>query len=150
MRNFSRLFASLLFVLLASGCGEQSGFFSSNDAIEEQVQYSSTHELQLDIVELTTSIDETGFSPKLKGTLRLENLKRGPWPQAWVALHIDIHLNQQPLAEISRANVIEDHHMDIYFEQELPKFGINKDKITIQVRPVGWMPTYPLVINTPE
>ena len=150
MRNFSRFLFGSLVLCLTAGCSEQAGFFSDIDKQGAQIQYLDGHELQLDIVELSTTIDESGFSPKLKGTIRLENLKRGPWPQAWVALHINIHLDQQPLAEFSRASVIEKHHMDIYFEQELPRFGIKKEKIAVQVRPVGWMPTFPLVINNAE
>ncbi len=150
MRNFRFPICAGFVFALTTGCSEQTGFFSDIDNQDVQIQYHDGHQLQLDIVELSTVIDEGGFSPKLKGTLRLENLKQGPWPHAWVALHIDIHLDQQPLAEISRAAVIENHHMDIYFEQELPRFGIKKDKIAIQVHPVGWMPTFPLIINNAD
>lgn len=152
MRNFKRGLFGVSASLLLIGCGESGYFYSDlelNDSTS-QVHYHDVHQLKLEVLELTTAIDETGFSPKLKGTLRLENTKRGPWPQAWVALHIDILLNNEPLAELTKADVIENHHMDIFFEQELPRFGISKERIRVQVRPIAWMPTYPLVVGSHE
>ncbi len=152
MRNFSlsRVAVVIAATLLLAGCKDAPGYFYDQvklDPTTAHVQYQAEHHLKLDIIELTTVVDESGFSPKLKGTLRLENAKKGPWPQAWVAMHIDILLNNEPLAELTKADVIENHHMDIYFEQELPRFGISSKHLRVQVRPIAWMPTYPLIIS---
>lgn len=149
MPNFKACSLAICSVLLLAGCEKPGYFYNDLELNQEtsQVHYHDVHQLKLEIMELTTVIDESGFSPKLKGTLRLENTKRGPWPQAWVALHIDIMLKNEPLAELTKADVIENHHMDIFFEQELPRFGISKERIRVQVRPIAWMPTYPLVVE---
>jgi len=150
MRNSNPTLSLLACLLVLQGCKESPGYFYDQvqlDPATQHVQYHQEHQLKLDIIELTTTVDESGFSPKLKGIVRLENAKKGPWPQAWVAMHIDILLNNEPLSELTRADVIENHHIEIAFEQELPRFGIATKQLKVQVRPIAWMPTYPLLIS---
>ncbi len=41
---------------------------------------------------------------------------------------------------------MQNHKLNVEFEQHLPKFGITQNDLNIRVSPIAWMPTYPLHI----
>ncbi len=153
MPNFKVLLNGF-FSLLLVGCLDlpKEEFFSSTTLNQKshEVEYQAIHKLNLAISELVKEVDESGFSPKLKSQFKLNNLSGGPWPQAWVAFNIEVHLKGKQLASISKANVLQNHSLVISFEQHLPKFGIGQEDLDIRVTPVAWMPTFPLQIMPNE
>lgn len=148
MVNFKPLL--LLPALLILGCYDDASDFFSDISFDEKknIEYQNIHQLSLSLSKLTKTIDESGFSPVLKCQFHLENTLHGPWPQAWVAFNIGIFVGDQKVTAIKRAGVLQDHYMDIQFQQELPRFGIDIDKVKINITPIAWMPSYPLNIVT--
>ena len=118
--------------------------------ISQKIEYQDIHQLNLSITNLDNQIDESGFSPVLKSRFRLNNKNGGPWPQAWVAFNINISIKGKKVVSIAKADVMQEHSLHIEFEQNLPKFGIKTDDLTIKITPVAWMPTFPLQIQSQE
>lgn len=150
MHNFSKRL--VVFLSCASvGCMDHSQplFFDNNHVNSEsnQISFSDIHQLNLSIGEIENTIDETGFSPKLNTRFQLSSAPSSVWSQAWIALNIDVMLDGKKLASMHKADVIHEHVLMIEFQQILPRFGIQARQIDIQVTPIGWMPTYPLLID---
>ncbi len=149
MPNFNRIgFICIAFTL--SGCLDltQEQFFSTTAINQESqtMEYQDIHKLNLAISMLHKEVDESGFSPKLKSNFELNNLNEGPWAQAWVAFNINIFINDEKIASLTKADVMQNHRLNVEFEQHLPKFGITQNELRIRVSPIAWMPTYPLQI----
>lgn len=149
MRNF-KLLALPILVFLLAGCQEESHFFVSIKEQENRINYSDVHTMNLNVTALNKFVDETGFAPILKCELLLENLKHGPWPQAWVAFDIHIYVKGEKLSTITRAGALENHQLMVVFDQNMPKFGLAESEIAINIEPIAWMPTYPLEIDSNE
>ena len=149
MRNFKLILLSFSMI----GCqddGQPDLFFDNTyvNSDSNQIIFSDIHQLHLSIGQIKNEIDESGFSPKLNIQFTLSNPHSSVWSQAWIALNIDILLNGKKLASITKADVIQDHALNIQFQQLLPSYGIKTQQISIHVSPIGWMPTYPLHINS--
>ena len=149
MRNFKHAWL-LLAPLLLSGCSDNAHFFNSIENNSDGIHYSDTHQMNLHVTTFNKVIDESGFAPVLKCELLIENLKKGPWPQAWVAFNIDIYVKKQKLATLTKAGALESHQLIVFFDQNLPKFGYTLEDLDIDIQPISWMPTYPLSIETHE
>jgi hypothetical protein len=146
MANFKLfLFLPVVFIL---GCSEQVPHFFSDMTLNDtkNFKYQDVHQLSLTLSNLTKKIDETGFSPVLKCAFHLENTKHGPWGQAWVAFNISVLVDNKEVIAINRADVLQNHIIDIEFQHELPKFGVKLKDIKIKIQPIAWMPSYPLNI----
>ena len=153
MHNSNRGFISAavaVMLALCSGCWESppsqdaAPHFFKSTAINQsnnQVEYLPIHQLKLEARAVKTKIDETGFAPKLIGYVELINQSKGPWPQAWIAVNVDLTLKDRKLATITKAGVLQDHQLSINIDQELPKFGIKTKDIRLSVTPIAWMPT---------
>lgn len=158
MRNFNTLSATTVIAMVimsCSGCMEEPQtdskphFFKSTSINQNsnQVEYLPIHQLKLEARNLKTKIDETGFAPKLIGYVELVNQSKGPWPQAWIAVNVELTIKDRKLATITKAGVLQDHQLSINIDQELPKFGLKTKDIRLSVTPIAWMPTYPLSID---
>ena len=134
-----------------SGCSDNTDRFFHVIEPENQtskIEYSDIHRMNLAISEMSKSIDESGFSPSLNATFSLTNSQTGPWPQAWVAFIVNISIKDKLLASMTKSGSLHEHSLKVSVNQLLPKFGIKKDDINIEVNPISWMPTYPLVIQS--
>ncbi len=153
MPNF-KIIIYVFFTIALSACLDlsQEEFFStaSINKKSSQMEYQDIHKLNLAISMLYKEVDESGFSPKLKSHFQLKNQNEGPWAQAWVAFSIDIYLNEERIASIAKANVLQNHRLKVEFEQHLPKFGISQHELQVRISPIAWMPTFPLQIMAPE
>ena len=149
MANFKTLI-SLLGCLFLIGCSDQeeNQFFLDLSADgTQQFHYRNIHDMTLTLSKIQKSIDESGFSPVLKGKFSIENTQRGPFEQAWVAFTVNIIIGDQEIASLQRAGILQEHQMDVQFQHNLPKFGLHPEAIKIRVTPIAWMPSYPLFIN---
>lgn len=141
---------SLLLVLLCiSGCNDDGHFFDTAliNTQSQQIEFKPVHQLNLTIEDMNKNVDESGFSPKFKSHFRLSDTTKGPWPQAWVAFVIELSIKNKRLAQITRAGAMNEHTLQVDIEQTLPSFGINEKDISISVKPIAWMPTFPLNIQ---
>ena len=148
MLNYKYI-ATPLAVLFLNGCDDNTEhFFNSMKLNSEtnQVEYSKLHRMSLNISDMTKSIDESGFSPSLNATFSLTNTQIGAWPQAWVAFTINISIKDKLLGTMTKSDSLHEHSLKVSVNQLLPKFGIKKEDIHIDVSPISWMPTYPLTI----
>ena len=145
MRNYKILFSLTLSLFLVA-CSGEPHFFSSIQNKDNHIEYQGVHQMSLNVTALNKLIDESGFAPILKCELLLENLKQGPWPQAWVAFNINIYVKGQKLA--TKAGALDSHQLMVIFDQNLPKFGLKEEDLSINVDPIAWMPTYPLNISS--
>jgi hypothetical protein len=151
MANFKRLLLILTTALLGCSENDETEFFANIPEKErQQFAYQDIHQLSLTLSKLTKDIDETGFSPILKCAFHLEDNQHGPWPQAWVAFNISVLVSNVEITSIKRAGVLQGHSMDIQFQHELPKFGVKPENIKINIKPIAWMPSYPLIIINNE
>lgn len=151
MANFKQLILTPFVALLGCNDHNDAYFFSSMPLQEKQpFVYQDIHKLALTLSNLTKEIDESGFSPVLKCKFHLENTLHGPWPQAWVAFDISVLVSNTEITSIKRAGVLQGYSMDIEFQQNLPKFGVKPADITINITPIAWMPSYPLIILDSE
>jgi len=146
MPNFKPTLMVLASVLLMA-CSDSAHFFTSIEEESDGIHYSDVHKMKLDVTALNKVVDESGFAPVLKCELLIENLQKGPWPQAWVAFNIDIYIKDQKLATLTKAGALESHQLMVFFDQNLPKFGFTVNDIKIDIEPISWMPTYPLSIS---
>lgn len=149
----SKIILVALSYLFSTGCLDTSlpHFFSdiSLDS-DNKIQYQDVHRLSLSLVALKKNIDESGFNPILNCYLRLENARKGPWNQAWVAFNISVFVNKHKVASIKRAGILQNHAMEVDIQQQLPKFGLNAKEIKIEITPIAWMPSYPLEIQASD
>jgi hypothetical protein len=148
MPKFKPLICGLLTLPLTAclDSSEETFFSTKLSDKNSKIEFLDIHQLNLAIGQLVNEIDESGFSPILKSHFTLKDLSDGPWPQSWVAFNIGIYLEDEVLAHMSKANVMQDHTLTVTFEQPLPRFGIKQNELSIRVTPVAWMPTFPLNI----
>ena len=150
MRNFKGLALILISGLMLGCLNEDNGHFFDTALINtqsQQIEYQAVHQLNLTIKDMDNQVDEAGFSPKFKSQFQLVDTSKGPWPQAWVAFNIELSIKGSKLAEITRAGAMENHSLVVDIEQTLPRFGIKAGQIDINIKPIAWMPTFPLNIQ---
>ena len=149
MRNCKGLV--LLSILLLGGCfNDNSHFFDTaliNDQ-SQQIEFKAVHQLNLTIGEMANEVDESGFSPKFKSQFQLVDSSKGPWPHAWVAFNIELMVKNKKVAEITRAGALDQHKLVVDIEQTLPSFGIKATDVSLNIKPIAWMPTFPLNIES--
>jgi hypothetical protein len=136
--------------LMLIGCSDQPDHFFhtiKQSALDKEIEYSNIHRMNLDISHMTKSIDESGFSPSLNASFSLKNNLSRSWPQAWVAFVINISIKDKLLATMTKSDSLHNHTLKVSINQLLPKFGIKEKDIHINVVPISWMPTYPLIIQ---
>lgn len=152
MHNFKGITLLLLTAILVAGCSDTGHFFDTAliNTQSQQIEFQAVHQLNLTIEGLNKEVDESGFSPKLKSQFTLSDTTKGPWPQAWVAFNIELHIGNKQLAQITRAGAMNEHTLQVDIEQTLPSFGVKAKDITINVKPIAWMPTFPLNIQNTE
>ena len=148
MRNFKGI-ALILSVFLLNGCSDDGHFFDTAliNNQSQQIEFQAVHQLSLTIQDMNKKIDESGFSPKFKSQFILSDTSKGPWPHALVAFNIELMLKDKRLAQITRAGAMDNHTLSVDIEQTLPSFGIKEKDITLNVKPIAWMPTFPLNIQ---
>lgn len=150
MRNYKIVFVLSFFCFL-QGCSDEANHFFHGMEMNDQankIEYSHIHQMNLNMTNMSKSIDESGFSPSLQASFSLKNTQPSPWPQAWVAFLVNISIKDKPLASLTKSGSLHEHSLNVNVEQLLPKYGINKDDIHIEVKPISWMPTYPLNIQS--
>lgn len=151
MLNYKPLTYSCLFVSIA-GCMQQDDhFFHSLNIPEKEtvINYKENHKLTLQVMNLSKKIDESGFSPTLLATFTLDNQNKSIWPQAWIAFMVNIRVNDKLLASMTESGSLHQNSLNVEINQTLPKFGVKNKDVSIDITPISWMPTYPLIINTP-
>jgi hypothetical protein len=138
-----------LSVLLLTACSDNQHFFHSigGQLPEGKIEYSDIHKLSLSISPIKKVINETGFSPLLNVSFSLSTIQPTSWSQAWVAFTVVTYVNKKPISSITNSKSIQQDELAVSFEQVLPKFGIQLDNISIDVRPISWSPAYPLSIQ---
>ena len=134
MHSF-RVYKAFINAAIVSACTACS---QNQDPLPANTQLT----LKYDPIEF--EIDESGFSPRLLGFTTLRLQRNPPWPHVWVAFRISMHINNQPLADITQSKIMTSNEFSLQFEQTLPTFGIKQDTITITLHPLGWIPSYPL------
>lgn len=149
MRNFKGL-ALLIVLAVFAGCYDSDQQFFDSALINNQsnqIEFQSIHQLNLTIEDMKNRVDESGFSPKLKSEFTLSDQTKGPWPHAWVAFNIELSVKGKKLAQITRASAMHNHSLTVNFEQTLPNFGVKAKDVAIEIKPIAWMPTFPLIIE---
>jgi len=152
MDNFKRVLTAALIFASLTGCSDNNqtdAFFKISVTDQQTVHYRDVHHLTLTISDITKAIDESAFNPVFKCHFQLENINHGPWDQAWVAFNISLQIGSKIIASIKRAGVLQNHIMDIHIQHNLPNFGYDIDDVEVKVTPIAWMPSYPLIIDTP-
>lgn len=122
-------------------------FFHNESGPDGHFKLNENHNLTLRKGPVKWDIDESGFSPLLEANFVLTSREKGMWPKAWVAFNVHLYWKKEALALIPRSGVMIDHRLSVSFRQPLPKFGIKSQDLHIEIKPIAWMPAFPLKID---
>ena len=105
-------------------------------------QIAADSHLQFRVGEIEFDIVEKAFEPILMGQATLEVVGSKKPELIFVEWSLTLTDDKTPIEPISYIQRVHNGIAHLRFAQPLPRHGIKKDKLTLQVEPTGWYQGY--------